>query len=225
MYGVDIETFALLRYSFGKDQYVSIGLLRDENGIIVDDIQCLALAPAGPFAGLYGVTNFNGKKPSRLVKISRFDASAKVVSAPVGPTKVEGLVATQDRASREWRLLAACRDPQPSLLNIDPSSGKGSVLFKTRNRYVGLAADHSGMLYGVTREPARLWKINPAAKSETLAGDVGGYRKVEALEFAFGDDSAPLRLPLFGWAGRPRHLDHQRRAVRLRRRRQCAADH
>ncbi len=39
MYGIDADTYELLRYTFDTDEYVSIGVVTDENGNVVVDVE------------------------------------------------------------------------------------------------------------------------------------------------------------------------------------------
>jgi hypothetical protein len=197
MYGIDADTFELLRYNFSTDEYVRIGVVKDEKDGVVRDVEGLALIPHGPHKGLYGSANFFLEEPSRLVKINGIDARASVCPAEIGWDKVEGLVAAQDPDTHEWSLLGVAADPDPSLITIDPATGEGTLVTETDNRYQGLAMEGE-RLFGTSRDPAWLYEIDLDSGEETLIGDLGGYRKVEALEYAFGDEESRIKIPLEG---------------------------
>jgi hypothetical protein len=197
MYGIDADTFELLRYNFATDEYVRIGVVKDQDDAVVKDVEGLALIPHGPHKGLYGSANFFLEQPSRLVRISGIDARATICPARIGWDKVEGLVAFQDPDTFEWLLLAAAADPDPSLIAIDPVTGEGTLVRETENRYQGLAMEGE-RLFGTSRDPALLYEIDPDSGAESLIGDLGGYRKVEALEYAFGDEECRIKIPLEG---------------------------
>ncbi|MHC4101081.1 MAG: hypothetical protein ACYSW1_09420 [Planctomycetota bacterium] len=195
MYGIDADTFELLRYSFSTDEYARFGVVKDQDGNVVTDVEGLALIPHGPHKGLYGSANFFLEKPSRLVGISGLDATATVCPAEIGWDKVEGLVAVQDPDTHEWLLLGVARDPDPSLLRIDPATGAGTLVMETDERYQGLALQGE-RLFATSRDPALLYEIDLESGEESLVGDLGEYRKVEALEYAFGDEESRIKIPL-----------------------------
>ncbi len=198
MYGVDADTYELLRYEFSTEAFTAIGIVKDQNDNVVPDVEALTLIPNGPHKGLYGAANYYEQQPTRLVKINGLDAKGVVASSPVGFDKVEGLVAVQDPDSSEWSLLAVAKEPQTRLISIDPATGVGTLIMETQNRYQGLAVDTEGLLYAVTQNPARLWTIDLDNLDEELVGDLSGYSKVEALEYAYGDNSPRIKIPLVG---------------------------
>ncbi len=198
MYGIDADTHELLRYSFGTDEFLRIGVVTDSNQDAITDIEGLALIPHGPHKGLYGTANFSLASPSRLVRINPLDATATVCPQDVGFDKVEGLVAAQDPATFEWSLLGAARQPQTSLITIDPVTGAGTLVMETANRYQGLALAPDGTLYGAVKDPAELWTIDLDSTTESLEGTIDGYTTVEALEYAFGDGEERIKVPLTG---------------------------
>lgn len=198
MYGIDADTYELLRYEFSSDSFLAIGIVKDQNDNVVPDIEALTLIPHGPHKGLYGTANYYEQQPTRLVKISGLDATGFVFPAPIGFNKVEGMVAVQDPDTSEWSILGVAKEPETRLISIDPATGVGTLVMETQNRYQGLAMDPDGLLYAVTQSPARLWTIDLDNFDEDLVGDLGGYSKVEALEFAFGDGDPRIKVPLVG---------------------------
>ncbi|MHC4217151.1 MAG: hypothetical protein ACYSU7_01725 [Planctomycetota bacterium] len=198
MYGIDADTHELLRYEFNTDAYMSLGVVKDRNDDEVTDIEGLALIPHGPHKGMYGTANFYETRPTRLVKISGLDARGSVYTANVGYEKVEGLVSVRDPDTNEWSLLGVSKNPDPALITIDPANGTGSLIMHTDNRYLGLAMDPDGTIYGVTKDPARLWTIDPVTGEEDPVGELSGFTKVEALEHAFGDGDPRIKIPMVG---------------------------
>jgi hypothetical protein len=186
-YGIDSSTYELFRYGFADDRSERLGIVRDQAGEVVCDVQGLALIPDGPHRGLYGVANYFLTKPSRLVAIGVADASARLASSVVGFEKIEGLVASPDPDTGEWSLVGVAREPQTCLVRIDPATGAARSIMTTTNRYHALARAADGTLYGTTRNMAALWQIDVEAGTETLVAALDEYRGVTALEFAFGD--------------------------------------
>jgi hypothetical protein len=198
MYGINAGTHELLRYEFGTDSYMPIGVVKDQNENVVTDIEGLALIPHGPHKGLYGTANYYGRWPSRLVKISGLDAKSQVYPANIGFEKVEGLVAAQNPDTLKWSLLGVAKNPNPSLIMIDPATGTGSLITETDNRYLGLAIESDGTICGVTTDPSRLLTIDPEADEESSVGELDGYTKIEALEYAFGDGEPRIKIAMVG---------------------------
>ncbi|MHC5006700.1 MAG: hypothetical protein ACYTGF_04990 [Planctomycetota bacterium] len=198
MYGVDADTHELLRYEFSTDAYTPIGVVKDQNENVVTDIEGLALIPQGPHKGLYGSANYYEQWPSKLVKINGLDAKGQVYPANIGFEKVEGLVAVQNPDTLDWSLLGVAKNPNPSLITIDPTTGTGSLIMETDNRYLGLAIKPDGTIYGVTKDPSRLLTIDRETGQESSVGELDGYSQVEALEYAFGDGDPRIKIAMVG---------------------------
>ncbi|MHC4588033.1 MAG: hypothetical protein ACYTAQ_01555 [Planctomycetota bacterium] len=198
MYGIDADSNELLRYDFNTDAYFALGVIRDRDDQPVTDIEGLALIPHGPHKGLYGAANYHGERRTRLVKISGLDARAQEYTASVGFDKVEGLVGARNPDTLEWTLLGVSKDPGTSVIEINPATGVGTLIMETSHWYHGLAMDPDGTLYGVTKEPAELWKIDPQEQDESSLGELDGYTKLGALEYAFGDGDPRIKIPLVG---------------------------
>jgi hypothetical protein len=198
MYGIDADTHELLRYNFETDEYIRIGIVTDQHGEAVTDIEGLAMLPHGPNKGLYGTANFYEARPSKLIRINALDATAWVFDADIGSEKVEGLVALQDPDTYEWSLLGAHKNPDRGLVRIDPATGVGTPVMSTSVRYHGLAMAPDGTLYGSSRNPAELWTIDLGTGDEARVGNIGSYTKCEALEHAFGDSDPRIKVPLEG---------------------------
>jgi len=198
MYGVDADTHELLRYQFSTDAYIPIGVVKDQNDSPVTDIEALAMIPHGPNKGLYGAANYYETRPTKLVKISGLDAKSTVCAANVGFDKVEGMVGVQDPDTLEWSLLGVTKGPERSLISIDPATGVGTLIMETDNWYQGLAMDPDGTIYAVRKDPAQLWTIDPENQEEELVGEIDGFTKLEALEYAFGDGDPRIKIPLVG---------------------------
>jgi hypothetical protein len=199
MYAIDADTYELLRYTFDSDLLIRIGVVIDQNGVVVTDVEGLALIPSGPYKGVYGTANYYEDQPSKLVRISAFDASGWVYPADIGhEDKVEGLVSVRNPLTGDWSLLAAHKQPDPGLIKIDPATGAGTPIRQTSQRYQGLAISSTGKLYASTQDPAELWEIDLSRdedNDETLIGQMSDYTKCEALEWAFGDNEPRIKVP------------------------------
>ena len=194
MYAIDAGTHELLRYDFGADEYIRIGVVRHPNGIVVPDIESLAMIPHGPHKGLYATANYYGILPTRLVKISVLDAVARPAPALIGFQNVEGLVAREDPDTSQWGLIGSSRSP--GLISIDPETGTGSLLLATTTRYRGLTLAPDGTLYGLTSD--ELWTIDLDTGVQTKISEMDDDARFEALEHAFGDVSPRIKVPSSG---------------------------
>lgn len=194
VYAIDGDAYELVRYTFDTDAYIRIGVITDQNGNVVTDIEGLAMIPQGPFKGLYGTANFYGVLPARLVKISPLDATAHVYSAGIGFDNVEGLVAAKDPVTSAWSLIGAT--PSPGLITIDPGTGAGSLLMATTGRYRGLSLDPDGTLYGIAEDD--LYRIDRNTGAEAEVEDLTDDARYGALEHAFGDFEPRIKVPSVG---------------------------
>ena len=209
MYGVDDNTSELVRYNFGTDEYVRVGVVRDQNGNMVQDLECLAHVAGGPHKGFYAVANFERAAPCRLVKINPLNAQAYMYPNPVVDwalaDKVEGLVSFQDPGTGQWKLWATTERAGSSseyLLDIDMDLGVESRKVALTKNVEGLARDSTGQLFAVTKSPVKLWKIDVAPDFSSAnmydGRRLSGGLRAEALEFAFGDAQPPLTTSLPG---------------------------
>ena len=83
----------------------------------------------------------------------------------------------------------------PELIRIDPQTGIPTLIMNLDNMYGGLTLGPDGTLYGVKKNNG-LYIIVPDPNdvdggTETLLGGAG-FDKVEALEFAFGDNAPQI---------------------------------
>ncbi|MCH8006979.1 MAG: hypothetical protein IH888_12245 [Planctomycetes bacterium] len=240
MYGIDADTFELLRYNLSTDEFVSVGVVRDEMGNIVKDVEAMAYIPYGPRKGFYGVTNFHDKNPSRLVKINPLDASAEVSNPPIGFWKVTGLIAYQDPGNGQWSLIGATKntnkaDLQAKLISINPDNGQGTEIMDLGIMMMaGLALDASGTLYGVDRGLGLAGEVPPGTDSDLYIIDPWSAPQtlthVGPLPWKGRGSGIRLRRKgaadrLFDRARRGPDLDHQRRALRFQRPVRHAHDH
>ena len=210
MYGIDADTFELLRYEMATDTFVSVGVVVDQNNYIVKDVEALAYVPAGPYKGFYGMTNYHDTKPTKMVMINALDATAWEYPDPVGFWKVVGLVAYEDPGTGEWSLLGTTKntnqaDLAAKLIEVDLETGVATQIMDLGIMMMaGLAIDARGKLYGVDRglnlagevpsgTQSDLYEIDPWASPQTLKhlGPLP-WNKVEALEFAIGDFKAKI---------------------------------
>jgi hypothetical protein len=197
MYGIDADTWALVRYAFETDTFVSVGIVKDQNGAIVTDCEALTCIPAGPHEGLYAGANFYEATPSRLVKVNGIDpGNSYKYPVNVGFNKIEGMTAVQDWGGIPgWSILAVTKHHNPGdgdhcLLRIDPATGIGTLIMPTNERYDGLALSPpgtpAGTIYGWARDDG-VWIINPVAGTETRLPGNAPFDRVDTLEWAWGD--------------------------------------
>jgi hypothetical protein len=214
MYGIDADTYELLRYTFDTDEYVRIGVVTDENGNVVEDVEALAYIPSGPYKGFYGASNFYESKPSRVARITAMDASAQWLPQSVGFGKVDGMVTVQNQVTGDWVLLASTRysvevdgdenyedDDGPCLIAIDLVTGRGTPVSIGIEHYRGLAINPDGEMYGLSMD-GDLWTVqpNPLDIYDQQEDKVGptGFDKIEALEWAYGDSVDRIDGAVFG---------------------------
>jgi hypothetical protein len=214
MYGVDADTYELLRYTFDTDEYVRIGQVIDENGDVIEDMECLAYIPSGPFKGFYGASNFYEAQPAQVARIDAMDASAQWLPQSVGFGKIDGMVTVQDPGTGEWILLASTRysvevdndedypdDDGPCLIAIDLVTGRGTPVSIGIEHYRGLAISPGGELYGLSKD-GDLWtcRPNPLDVYDQQEDKIGpsGFDKIEALEWAYGDSVDRIDGSTFG---------------------------
>ncbi|MHC4216874.1 MAG: hypothetical protein ACYSU7_00305 [Planctomycetota bacterium] len=214
MYGVDADTYELLRYTFNTDEYVRIGQVIDESGNVIEDMECLAYVPSGPFKGFYGASNFYEAQPAQVARIDAMDASAEWLPQAAGFGKIDGMVTVQDPVTGDWTLLASTRysvevdgdedypdDDGPCLIAIDMVTGRGTPVSIGIEHYRGLAISPDGELYGLSKD-GDLWTCqpNPFDVQDQQENKVGatGFDKIEALEWAYGDSVDAIDASVFG---------------------------
>ncbi len=212
MYGIDADTFELLRYEMATDTFASVGVVVDQNNNIVKDVEAMAFVPAGPNMGFYGTTNFSDNNPTKLIKINPLDATCTMYPDPVGFWKVAGLTPFK-KANGDWILLGTTKntnqgDLQAKLIEIDPVTGLGIELMDLGIMLMtGLAFNDKGVLYGVDRGLGMAGEVPLNTASDLYiihwqeplgsqwlehVGTIPNWSKVEGLEFAFGDNMKPI---------------------------------
>ena len=189
MYAFDSGPSVLLRYTFGTDEYVRIGVVEDSDGNAVTGVAGLAFIPDGPHRGLYGVMNA-GTMLATVIKISQLNAKASVFANGIGFDAGQGLAAVQDADTLQWSLRGVTQDSE--LISIDPATGTGTPIMSTGQEYVGLAW-REGALFA-TDEDSNLWNLDPGTGTETLVGAIG-YPGVGAVASAFGDEEPRIKVP------------------------------
>ena len=197
MYAIDADTYELLRYTFHNDEYTRIGVVTDENGKVVEDVESLCFIPSGPNKGFYGGANFYNERHARLVKINPMDATGEMLPMTTGFAKTEGMVAAQNAVTGEWLILATTEgeyyddddtEGDPCLIRIDPATGRGTLIRTTAENFEGLAMAIDGSLMGIVKE--KLYEIDVASGNDNGTSGEHDFGKTEALEWAFGDAGA-----------------------------------
>ncbi|MHC4776904.1 MAG: hypothetical protein ACYTBR_16815, partial [Planctomycetota bacterium] len=54
-YSIDSDTFKLVRYSFATNDFMEVGVVQTDSGVVMTDCESLAFVPAGPDIGIYSV--------------------------------------------------------------------------------------------------------------------------------------------------------------------------
>ncbi len=210
MYAIENDSSELLRYTFVTDEFVTIGQVRDQNGnVLPEDMETAALIPWGPHMGIYAVCNYfeASGKPSRLLRVSGFDASAWVYPTHIGFGKVEGMVA-KELTPGNWVLVASsARGPElangnpksstnqgPHIFLIDPATGQALPGGEpSQHSYEGLALNPQNVLYGVDPD-SKVYRLNVVFSPFDYVGEVSNvafspnYDQPETLEWAYGDN-------------------------------------
>ena len=119
MYGIDADTNELLRYTFDTNEYIRIGVVQDEDGREIDDVEGLAYIPQGPHKGFYGAPT-KGSRQERLFRINPLDATARRCPLDIGFGDILGMIAVLDAATGNWLLVAVEKDE--NLIAIDPAT-------------------------------------------------------------------------------------------------------
>ena len=193
MYGIDQNTYELLRYEFGTDAFVRIGKVTDQNGKLVKDCEGLAYIPSGPDKGLYASANYHGKKNTHLVEINPLDATATIMN--IGLWDTVGLTAIEDTFGN-WMLLAVTKieengKGEVALKTIHPATGAVTKLMDLDRDYEGVTVSPDGEVYAVSDN--KLYLIDPGTGTETKLGQ-HSFNDIEALEWASGDFDPSLDL-------------------------------
>jgi hypothetical protein len=187
MYGIDADTNELLRYSFETDDFIRIGAIKTSDKKNADDCENLAWVPSGPARGMYVIPT-KGDLRGWLLRVNPLDGSAERVR-DTGLRHAIGMCTVQDPGNGNWMIITSDRNDDPTLHAIDPRTGNTMHILDTDQEYEGLTMTPDGRLLGNTTDG--LWVIDPASGSETKLGDFA-YDKVEALEYAFGDDAPTI---------------------------------
>jgi len=220
MYGIDADTFELLRYEMATDTFVSVGVVVDQNNYIVKDVEALAYVPAGPYKGFYGMTNYHDTKPTKMVMINALDATAWEYPDPVGFWKVTGLIAYQDPGDGEWSLIGATKntgqaDFAAKLIEVDLETGLATEIMDLGIMMMsGLAMDARGKLYGVDRGLNLAGEVPPDVSAQVSRGLIAvgrvlldGFER-DRLEVSLQcapDQAGTVRLLLLNDSSGPRY--------------------
>ncbi len=96
-----------------------------------------------------------------------------------------------------WTLFASRKNSfdntDRQLITIDPETGVGSLVMDLDKRFTALARGPGGLLWA-TRMDNDVWTINVETGEQTLIGS-NPYRRLEALEYAFGDYDPKIEVP------------------------------
>jgi hypothetical protein len=93
IYAVDQDTNELVRHKLANDYTTRIGTIRDQDGVLVTDVDALANVTTGDHKSLYGAANYDGADTAHLAKINVFDGTAMVTDT--GLAEITGMVAAR----------------------------------------------------------------------------------------------------------------------------------
>lgn len=189
MYGIDADTYELLRYTFDTDEFQRIGRVVDQNGHTIDHPECLTYVPSGPYKGFYAVPSGKdntGGPEYVLAKINGMDGSCYTYPNQIGFESVLSMVSVQNPLTGDWVIIAGVTRPDDCLIAIDLETGLGTEILNTHERFEGLALHPDPTkLYGNTMYD--LYEISLTSDNEVQIVDLNSWSRVESLETAFGD--------------------------------------
>src|SRR5262245_9500133 len=138
MYGIDADTFELMRYQFSDDTFTRLGRVRDQDGQFVNHPESFAYVPGGPNQGFFTTTTRFGPiaKRDRLVKVDGITVTGYMYPAPhFTRTGVRGMVPDLNPATGVWSLLALAHNSNspPMLTRINLTTGRDSDVCVMRN--------------------------------------------------------------------------------------------
>ena len=188
MYGIDGDTNELLRYTYDTDEYVVIGVITTDDGRTVEKCEALTFIPTGPDKGMYAIPAL-GSLAGLLLRINPLGAIAEVV-ADTGLLNVTGMVARYDSSAGGWKIIVGTTT---KLLTMDPGTGSYVNLMNTLATYECLALTLDDKLLVFADD--NLWEVDWTTGTETYIGKPDGYKKIEAMEFCFGDYAPEINIP------------------------------
>ncbi len=203
IYGIDSDTAELMRYVFSNDTFFRIGVVRDQNGFVIDHPECLSYVPGGDNKGFYsspmGKDGTGGPK-NVLAKIDGLTAEAFMYSMPFTYKGMRGMTSVYDPIAGEWILLGiAHNNKDAKLVTFDLDTGEQSLVMDLDDAwgapaFEGLSAHPDpDKLYVMTG-----WKLGELDRTTGVITDVAdhtAHARIEALEIAFGDDGPAIEVP------------------------------
>ena len=181
MYGIDGDTNELLRYAYATDEYTVIGVVTADDGRSLDKAEALTYIPSGPNKGMYAIPE-EGDLAGHLIRISPMGATAEVI-ADTGMTEVTGMVARFNTGTGAWEVFVGTRT---NLVAMDPGTGSYVELMTTSDTFECLALTVDDRLLVMADD--KMWELDWTAGTRTEIGTTDGYKKIEAMEFAFGNN-------------------------------------
>ena len=101
IYGLDGDTNQLMRYTFGTDTFVNIGVVATADGKTIENTEALTWIPSGPAKGMYCAPR-DGDLNGKLLLINPLDASAEVI----GSTANDITAMVSMWMGSEWAIIA-----------------------------------------------------------------------------------------------------------------------
>lgn len=166
MYGINPTTAALVKYRFADDSLSTVGTVSSTGTGAMTGIQASAALPG--FSNIFGFWSDPSDGLTKLVYISKSDASASVVGSPLGPEVITGATAVHVPATNSYEVYAVvASDSVPFIINTPSGGTTGDVVpsepFAARMTVLGSAITYGGeydipvsvkvMVGGATLEP------------------------------------------------------------------------
>ena len=187
MYGIDGDTNELLRYTYDTDEYLVIGVVTTDDGRTIDKAEALTFIPSGPDKGMYAIPQL-GALARQLIRINPIGPTAEVV-ADTGLDLVKGMVARFNPGTGRWEILVGTAT---KLHVMNPGTGSYVELMNASDSYECLALTLDDRLLVFASD--KLWEVDWSTGTETLIGTPDGYKKIEAMEFGFGDNAPEITV-------------------------------
>ncbi len=200
MWAIHDDTHQLVQYSYGTDTSTVVGVIRDQHGHVMDDLEALGYIPTGTSMGFYTIQNSTGCcHQKKLMRINGMNATATVFDTGPDIGYTRGMD-TLEETPGNWVLYCAesfSSGTRTRLKRVDPATGatKSSIDVHQNNAtgpwicMEGLAFNDDKTLYGISHIGSTnsvLWTIDPVTGFATQIG-VNAWRRIEALQFAKGD--------------------------------------
>lgn len=210
MWAIHDDTHELVQFNFETDTSTLVGVITDQHGHVLDDLEALGYIPSGPNMGFYAVQNSTGCcHQKKLIRIDGLTGVATVFDSGPDVGYTRGMDVFEESPG-EWRLYVSITSgsspKQCRLKTVNPSTitpydskeirevgdydGDGTTWVVME----GLALDGAGTLFGVSHIGSTqtvLWTINRITGIATPRG-TSSWQRIEALQFASGANTPTM---------------------------------